>query len=99
MIAQAEANAEADKERRSVIESANSADSVCADTEKALGEFRSSLPEEEVTKMEGLIKELRELSTRAQAGEESVTSETIKSKVDETQTASLSLFKKVYEKR
>jgi molecular chaperone DnaK len=37
MVEDAEQYAEADKERRNVIEEANKADSVCADTEK--GEF------------------------------------------------------------
>ena len=34
MVSDAEQYAEADKERRSLIEEANKADSVCADTEK-----------------------------------------------------------------
>ena len=95
MIAQAEANAENDKQRRSLIENANQADSVAADTEKALSEFREGLAQEEVTKLEDLLKELRELATRGQAGEEGLKAETVKEKMDEVQNASLGVFKKV----
>jgi len=99
MISQAEANAETDKERRQLIENANQADSVSADTEKALSEFRDSLEASEVTKLEDLLKELRELALRGQAGEEGLKAETVKAKMDEVQNASLGVFKKVYEKR
>ena len=40
MVADAEQYAEADKSRRALIEEANKADSVCADTEKGLFRFR-----------------------------------------------------------
>ena len=36
MVAESEQHAEADKARRNVIEEANKADSVCADTEKGV---------------------------------------------------------------
>jgi hypothetical protein len=95
MISQAEANAETDKERRQVIEASNQADSVCADTEKAITEFGESLSAEEKESVQALIKDLRELSMKAQAGDAAISSETIKNKVGETQQASLKLFQKV----
>ncbi|GJN89158.1 hypothetical protein Rhopal_002132-T1 [Rhodotorula paludigena] len=99
MIAQAEAHAEADKARRDLIEAANSADSVAAETEKALNEFKEQVDAEEAEKVKGLIAELRELNVKAQAEGSDVKPEDIKTKVSETQQASLKLFQKVYESR
>ncbi|BGP55359.1 Hsp70 ATPase ssc1 [Rhodotorula sphaerocarpa] len=99
MIAQAEAHAEADKARRDLIEAANSADSVAAETEKALGEFKEQVDAEEAKKVQELITELRELNVKAQAEGSDVKPDDIKAKVSETQQASLKLFQKVYEQR
>ncbi|KAG6897535.1 hypothetical protein C0992_000520 [Termitomyces sp. T32_za158] len=99
MVADAEQYAEADKERRALIEEANKADSVCADTEKAMSEFKDQLDVAEKEKVTKLIAELRELAVKGQSSDASVTAETIREKINETQTASLGLFQKVYEKR
>lgn len=99
MIAQAEANAEADKARRQLIEASNKADSVCAETEKAITEFGEQLAAEDKEKVQSHLKELRELATKAAAGDDSVTADQINNKIGETQSASLTLFQKVYEKR
>ena len=99
MISEAEKNAESDKERRNVIEAANNGDSVCAETEKAMGEFKENIDAAEKEKIDTLIKELREISMKGQAGDESVTSEQIRQKINETQQASLGFFQKVYEAR
>lgn len=99
MIAEAERNAEADKERKNVIEASNQADSVCAETEKAMNEFKEQIDAAEKEKVEGLIKELREIAMKGQAGDASVNSEQIRTKINETQQASLGFFQKVYEAR
>ncbi|KAL1678978.1 heat shock protein 70 family [Schizophyllum commune] len=99
MVSDAEQYAEADKARRALIEEANKADSVCADTEKALNEFKDQVDATEKEKVTALIAELRELAVKGQAGDASVTADTIREKISETQNASLGLFQKVYEKR
>jgi molecular chaperone DnaK len=99
MISEAEKNADADKERRNVIEASNQADSVCAETEKAMSEFKEQIEPAEKEKVDTLIKELREIAMKGQAGDDSVNSEQIRTKINETQTASLGFFQKVYEAR
>ncbi|KAM0787758.1 hypothetical protein ACM66B_003815 [Microbotryomycetes sp. NB124-2] len=99
MISQAEQHAEADKARRELIEAANSADSVAAETDKAIKEFREQVDAEEAKKVEGLVAELRELAIKSQGDASGVDAQAIKDKISETQQASLSLFQKVYEAR
>ncbi|KAF9464963.1 heat shock protein 70 [Collybia nuda] len=99
MVSDAEQYAETDKERRALIEEANKADSVCADTEKAMNEFKDQLDATEKEKVTKLITELREVAVKGQAGDTSVTADNIREKINETQQASLGLFQKVYEKR
>ncbi|KAF9446513.1 heat shock protein 70 [Macrolepiota fuliginosa MF-IS2] len=99
MVSDAEQYAEADKARRSLIEEANKADSVCADTEKAMNEFKEQLDATEKEKVTKLVVELRELAAKGQTGDASITADVIREKISETQTASLGLFQKVYEKR
>jgi molecular chaperone DnaK len=99
MVSDAEQYAETDKARKQVIEDANKADSVCADTEKAMNEFKDQLDATEKDKVTKLMAELRELSAKAQAGDTSVTPEQLKTAIDATQNASLGLFQKVYEKK
>lgn len=64
-----------------------------------MNEFKEQLDAEEKEKVAKLVTELRELSTKGQAGDASLSAETIREKIHETQQASLGLFKKVYEKR
>jgi len=99
MVSDAEQYAETDKARRALIEEANKADSVCADTEKAMNEFKDQLDATEKEKVSKLLTELRELATKGQTGDASVTADNIREKISETQNASLGLFQKVYEKR
>jgi len=99
MVSDAEQYAEADKARKAVIEEANKAESVCADTEKAMNEFKDQLDAAEKDKVTKLIAELRELSAKGQASDPSVNADGIREKINETQQASLGLFQKVYEKR
>jgi molecular chaperone DnaK len=99
MVDEAEQFAETDKARKSLIEEANKADSVCADTEKAMAEFKDQLDATEKEKVTKHITELKELAVKGQAADASVTAEQIREKINETQQASLGLFQKVYEKR
>ena len=62
-------------------------------------EFKDQLDATEKEKVSTLITELRELSSKGQVGDASVTADQIRAKVSETQNASLGLFQKVYEKR
>jgi molecular chaperone DnaK len=99
MVEESEKYAESDKARKLVIEEANKADSVCADTEKAMNEFKDQLDATEKEKVEKLVGELRALAIKGQTADESVNADIIREKISETQQASLGLFQKVYEKR
>ena len=99
MVEESEKYAESDKARKLVIEEANKADSVCADTEKAMNEFKDQIDATEKEKVAALIAELRELAVKGQAGDATVDADKIREKINETQQASLGLFQKVYEKR
>ncbi|EGO26396.1 hypothetical protein SERLADRAFT_463424 [Serpula lacrymans var. lacrymans S7.9] len=99
MVSDAEQYAESDKSRKTLIEEANKADSVCSDTEKAMNEFKDQLDATEKDKVTKLVGELRELAVKGQAADPSITSDAIREKINETQQASLGLFQKVYEKR
>ncbi|KAG6902761.1 hypothetical protein C0995_011909 [Termitomyces sp. Mi166 len=99
MVSDAEQYAETDKERRALIEESNKADSVCADTEKAMNDFKDQLDVAEKEKVSKLIAELRELAVKGQSPDASITADAIREKINETQQASLGLFQKVYEKR
>jgi molecular chaperone DnaK len=99
MVSESEQYAEADKARRDLIEESNKAESVCADTEKAMNEFKDQLDATEKDKVTKLIGELRAIAAQASSGDEAVTADAIREKINETQQASLGLFQKVYEKR
>ena len=59
MVQEAEANADADKERRDKIDRKNQADSLVYQAEKQLSELGDKVPAEDKTKAEGLIKDLK----------------------------------------
>ncbi|KAH9976438.1 heat shock protein 70 [Lactifluus volemus] len=99
MVSDAEEYAEQDKTRRDIIEESNKAESVCADTEKAMNEFKDQLDAGEKDKVTKHITELREIAAKGQAGDGAVTADAIREKINETQQASLGLFQKVYEKK
>jgi len=99
MVSDAEEYAETDKARKTLIEESNKAESVCADTEKAMDEFKDQLDAAEKEKVTKHISELREIAARALGGDESIAAEEIREKINATQQASLGLFQKVYEKR
>lgn len=60
MVREAEQNASSDKERREKIERKNQADSLAYQAEKQLQELGDKVPAADKTKVEGLVKELRE---------------------------------------
>lgn len=64
-----------------------------------MNEFKEQIDATEKEKVAKLITELREIAVKGQAGDASVTADTIREKIHETQQASLGLFQKVYEKR
>ncbi|XDG10392.1 hypothetical protein ABKA04_010007 [Annulohypoxylon sp. FPYF3050] len=99
MVQDSEKYAEQDKERKAVIETANRADSVLNDTEKALNEFTDKLDKAEADAIREKITSLRELITKSQSGEGNATSEEIKAKTDDLQMASLNLFDKMHKAR
>lgn len=60
MVRDAEMNANADKERRERIDRKNQADSLVYQAEKQIGELGDKVPAADRTKVEGLIKDLKE---------------------------------------
>jgi len=64
MVKEAEANAAADKERREKIDMKNQADTLTYQAEKQLKEFGDKVPAADKTKVEGLIKDLRDAVTK-----------------------------------
>lgn len=64
MVKEAEANAAADKERREKIDMKNQADTLAYQAEKQLKEFGDKVPAADKTKVEGLIKNLRDAVTK-----------------------------------
>ncbi|KAI0262650.1 Hsp70 protein-domain-containing protein [Russula aff. rugulosa BPL654] len=99
MVIDAEQYVEQDQARRDIIEESNKAESVCADTEKAMNEFKDQLDAAEKDKVTKHISELHEIAVKGQAGDGAVTADAIREKINETQQASLGLFQKVYEKK
>jgi len=60
MVREAEQNASSDKERREKIERKNQADSLAYQAEKQLEELGDKVPAADKTKVEGLVKEVKE---------------------------------------
>ena len=96
MINDAEKFSEADKARKGLIEMANRADLSLAGTEKALGEHQDKLDKEEVGRLREKITALREVVAKAQSGDPSVTSESLREQIDALQSSSLALFDKLH---
>ncbi|KAJ3337049.1 70-kilodalton heat shock protein, partial [Gonapodya sp. JEL0774] len=96
MVVEAERHAEEDKKRKEIIEASNHAESVMADTEKAMGDFKDQLDKEEEKKIREKIQELRDYLAK---GPDDVDGQEIKLKAGEVQSASLKLFEMVYKKK
>ncbi|KAL8824388.1 MAG: hypothetical protein Q9191_005086 [Dirinaria sp. TL-2023a] len=99
MVDDAEKYGEQDKERKAAIESANRADSVVNDTEKALKDFAEKLDKTEADQIRTKIENLREIIVKNQSGEGTTTAAELKEKTDELQMASLNLFDKMHKAR
>ncbi|RIB15276.1 heat shock protein 70 family [Gigaspora rosea] len=98
MIHEAERFAEADREKKESIESLNRADSVISDIEKSMTEFKDQLDPAEAETIKSQIQSLRELTIKAQSGED-VKADDLNAKISELQTSSLKLFEMAYKKR
>jgi len=59
MVQEAEANADADKQRKEMTEAKNDADSLLYKTEKDLNEYKEKLTDEEVTEVEEALKKVK----------------------------------------
>ncbi|CAG8665467.1 6003_t:CDS:10, partial [Funneliformis mosseae] len=99
MILEAERFADADREKRELIESSNHAESVIHETEKNIEEYKDQLDSTESENIKSQIQSLKEMVAKAQTGDDTIKAEEIKSKVGEVQLASLKLFEMVYKKR
>ncbi|CAG8580721.1 19778_t:CDS:2 [Gigaspora rosea] len=97
MIHEAERFAEADREKKESIESLNRADSVISDIEKSMTEFKDQLDPAEAETIKSQIQSLRELTIKAQSGED-VKADDLNAKISELQTSSLKLFEMAYKK-
>lgn len=61
----------------------------------AMEEFKDQIDKDEAAKVQELISKLRELIPQAASGESTVTSDEIRTAIEATQKASLTLFQKV----
>ena len=89
-IKEAEMNAEADAKRQEEIEIRNNADSLIYTSEKTLDELKDQVSEDEKSKVEGLVAELRELI----AGDDV---DAIKAKSDELSNVIQEIGAKIYQ--
>lgn len=89
-IKEAEMNAEADAKRQEEIEIRNNADSLIYTSEKTLDELKDQVSEDEKSKVEGLVGELRELI----AGDDV---DAIKAKSDELSNVIQEIGAKIYQ--
>jgi molecular chaperone DnaK len=90
MVSDAEANAEADKVKKDLIEQRNTADSLIYQTEKSLSEHKDKISDEDVSLIEGEMKIVRE------ALENDQDPESLKAKCDSLQKASMKIGEAVY---
>merc|ERR1711981_1553066 len=94
MVKNAEAHAEADKQKRDRIEAVNQAEGILHDTETKIEEYKDQLPVEDVTKIKDKITEVRDILTN----KDSMDPEEIKKTVNDLQQSSLKLFEMAYKK-
>ena len=92
MVKDAEANADADKERREAVEAKNQAETLIHSAEKSLEEYGDKVSEEERNEIELAISGLKEV-----AEQEDPDLEEIKSRTEALATASMKLGQAMYE--
>ncbi|RMG06990.1 MAG: molecular chaperone DnaK [Cyanobacteria bacterium J055] len=90
MVKDAESNAAADKERREKIDMKNQADSLAYQAEKQMSELGDKVPAADKCKIEGLVKELRDVISKEDF-------DAIKSKMEELQQALYSVSSNLYQ--
>ncbi|KFM81131.1 Stress-70 protein, mitochondrial, partial [Stegodyphus mimosarum] len=94
MIKNAEKYAEQDRIKKETVEVVNQAEGIIHDTESKMEEFKSQLPEEEVTNIKNKIAEIRQLISN----KDQESPETLRKATQELQQASLKLFEAAYKK-
>ncbi|CAL1274810.1 unnamed protein product [Larinioides sclopetarius] len=94
MIKNAEKYAEQDKIKKETVEVVNQAEGIIHDTEAKMEEFKSQLPEEEVTNIKKRIEEVRQLISN----KDQESPETLRKATQELQQSSLKLFEAAYKK-
>ena len=93
MVQDAEANADADKDRRESVEARNQAESLIHQTESTLSDLGDDVPEAEKTEIDTAMGELKELLEN-----EDSSSDDLKAKTEVLMTASMKLGEMVYKK-
>ncbi|PVV02052.1 hypothetical protein BB560_003505 [Smittium megazygosporum] len=99
MVSDAEKHSAADKERKEVIESLNSADSIVFETEKHLEEFKEQIEAKAAQEIKSTIETLKDIVTKVRSGEIQKTGEEVRKEIHDLQQKSLKLFEEVYKKR
>eukprot|EP00835_Amoeboradix_gromovi_P001336 NODE_59_length_25653_cov_0.289622.p2 type:complete len:640 gc:universal NODE_59_length_25653_cov_0.289622:21361-19442(-) len=94
MVKNAEENAESDKLKKEAIEAKNQAESIIADTEQSLSEFKDQIDAAESEKIQSSLNELKTLKDT-----EDVSGADIKAKIGQVQTDSLKLFEMAYKQK
>ncbi|XP_035222610.1 stress-70 protein, mitochondrial-like, partial [Stegodyphus dumicola] len=94
MIKNAEKYAEQDRIKKETVEVVNQAEGIIHDTESKMEEFKSQLPEEEVTNIKNKIAEVRQLISN----KDQESPEILRKATQELQQASLKLFEAAYKK-
>ena len=93
MVKDAEANADADKERRESVDARNQAESLIHQTENTLNDLGDDVPETEKAEIDTAMGELKELLEN-----EDSSAEDLKAKTEVLMTASMKLGEMVYRK-
>ena len=91
MVKDAEANADADKERKALAEARNQSEATIHQTEKALQDFGDKISEEEKKEIEGSVAALKEVLANEEA-----TAETINESAQALLQASMKLGEAMY---
>ena len=90
MVNEAERNSSVDKEKRDRIETKNQADSLAYQAEKQIKDLGDKVPQADKTKIEGLVKDLREAISKDEH-------EAIASQTEELKQALYALSSSVYQ--
>merc|ERR1712039_351336 len=91
MVREAEANAGADAEKKSLVEARNEADSLIYNTEKTLMEHKAKVPQEDQDTILGNISAVKEA-----AKEESTSSADLKEKIEALKKSSMKIGEAMY---